>query len=119
MITPDLTKQSLKAPVAENLLVLWSQPWMESTNTAIKLQRIWLETLNDAMRHELEFFSTIVTSYSKLTSCMLGLEGLQTPSSVVSCYHEIAGDMTQAALNRMHKVSELNDDLRERIWCEI
>ncbi|EHA16808.1 hypothetical protein HAL1_03507 [Halomonas sp. HAL1] len=119
MVTSDLTKQPLKAPLTENLLVLWSQPWMESTNTAIKLQRIWLETLNDATRHELDFFSTVTSSCNKLTSCMLGLEGLLTPSSMVSCYHEITGDMTEATLKRARKVSKLSDDLRERIWCEI
>lgn len=119
MVTSNLTKQPLKAPLTENLLVLWSQPWMESTNTAIKLQRIWLETLNDATRHELDFFSTVTSSCNKLTSCMLGLEGLLTPSSMVSCYHEITGDMTEATLKRARKVSKLSDDLRERIWCEI
>lgn len=50
------------------------------------------------MRHELESFSTIVTFYSKLTSCMLSLEGLLTPSSMMSCYHEITGDMTEAMI---------------------
>ena len=119
MITSGHQKNPLKAPVADNLLVLWSQPWMESTNTAIKLQRIWLETLNDATRHELDFFSTVTSSCNKLTSCMLGLEGLLTPSSMVSCYHEITGDMTEATLKRARKVSKLSDDLRERIWCEI
>lgn len=119
MVTSDLTKQPLKASVTENLLVLWSQPWMESTTTAIKLQQIWLETLNDATRHELDFFATVAVSCNKLTSRMLGLEGLLTPSSMLSCYHEITSDMTEATLKRVHKVSKLSDDLRERIWCEI
>ncbi len=66
MVTSDLTKQPLKAPVTENLLVLWSQPWMESTATVIKLQQIWLETLNDATRHELDFFATVAVSCNKL-----------------------------------------------------
>lgn len=118
MVTSDLTKQPLKASVTENLLVLWSQPWMESTTTAIKLQQIWLETLNDATRHELDSCNR-GGSCNKLTSCMLGLEGLLTPSSMLSCYHEITGDMAEATLKRVHKVAKLSDDLRERIWCEI
>ncbi len=119
MKTSYLTKKAVKAPTADYLLYLSSQTWVESTNTAIKLQCIWLATLNDATRHELEFLSTLMTSYSKISSCMLDSKGLQTPSSVASCYHEIAGNMAQATLNRMLKVSELTDDLRERIWCEI
>ena len=121
MTTLELPKASFNTSNNDNLFTWWYQyqPWMETTNSAAKLQRIWLETFNDAMRHEFEFFSTMATSYSKLTHCMLGLGGAQTSASMASCYQEIASDMTEATLKRMRKVSELSDDLRERIWCEI
>ncbi|MCG7600876.1 hypothetical protein MHM84_13885 [Halomonas sp. McH1-25] len=119
MTTLELPKASFNTFNNDNLFTWWYQPWMETTDSAAKLQRIWLETFNDAMRHEFEFFSTMATSYSKLTHCMLGLGGPQTPASMASCYHEVASDMTEATLKRMRKVSELSDDLRERIWCEI
>lgn len=119
MITSGHQKKPMKAPVTENLLILWSQPWMESTKTTLKLQHIWLETLNDTTRHELDFLSTVAISCNKLTSCMLGVEGLLTPSSMLSCYNEITDDVTKATLKRVTKVSKLSDELRERIWCEI
>ncbi|MBR2512562.1 MAG: hypothetical protein IKE45_00830 [Halomonas sp.] len=121
MTTLKFPKPQLDAKVANNdsLLVFWHLPWMEITNSAFKLQRIWLETVNDAFRYELEFISTVAPFYSKLTHCMLGFEGLQTPASMASCYHKIAGDMSEATYNRMRKVSELSDDFRERIWSEL
>ncbi|WFE70807.1 hypothetical protein P8S55_13590 [Halomonas sp. M1] len=118
MTTPKSPKPQLDARVAndDSLLVFW---YLEITHSAFKLQRIWLETVNDAFRYELEFMSTVAPFYSKLTHCMLGFEGLQTPASMASCYHKIAGDMSEATYNRMRKVSELSDDFRERIWSEL
>ncbi|WP_083004527.1 hypothetical protein [Halomonas sp. GT] len=116
LLFPNLTAK----PVSnESMLVLWYQPWVETTHSAAKLQRIWLEAANEALRHELDFISTVAPIYSKLTYCMLGFEGPQTPSSMTTCYHNIAGDMTEATFNRMRKVSELSEDLRERIWSEL
>ncbi|MDW5377930.1 hypothetical protein R6258_13445 [Halomonas sp. HP20-15] len=119
MTTIELPKIPLKAASTNNLFLWWYHPWMEATDSSAKLRRIWQDTLNDAVRHELEFFSAMAISYSKLTHCMLGLGGLKTPTSMASCYREIADDMTEATWKRMRKVSELSDELRERIWCEI
>ncbi|MCP1319273.1 hypothetical protein [Halomonas sp. 707B3] len=102
-----------------NPAIFWYQTWEEATQTSAKLQKIWLEALNEAFRHELEFLSAIAPFYSKLANCLLGFEGPQTPASLASCYHQLAGDMTHATFKRMHKVSKLNKDLRERIWCEL
>ncbi|BBI51153.1 hypothetical protein HORIV_35740 [Vreelandella olivaria] len=57
--------------------------------------------------------------YSKLTHCMLGFNGPLTPESMTSCYHQIAGEMTEATFNRMRSVSELSEDFKERLWCEL
>ncbi|MEC9481728.1 MAG: hypothetical protein UMU75_00190 [Halomonas sp.] len=119
MTTLELPETPPSAASNDRLYSFWNQPWIETTNSTAKLQRIWLETFNDAMRHEIEFFVTMATSYSKLSQCMLGLGGLQTPASIASCYQEITDDMTAATLKRMRRVSELSDDFRERIWCEI
>lgn len=94
-------------------------PWMEGADSVVKLQRIWLDICNDAARHELEFLTTMASSYSKLTTCMLNFGGQHTPESMASCYQEVADDMAEATLKRMRRVSELNDELKERIWCEI
>ncbi|OJA04549.1 hypothetical protein [Halomonas sp. QHL1] len=102
-----------------DLFAMWYQPWAETSNSAAKLQCIWLETLNDAFRHEMDFLATIAPVYSKLSHCMLGLNGPLTPESMASCYHQIAGDMREATFNRMRNVSELSEDFKERIWCEL
>lgn len=102
-----------------DLFAMWYQPWAETSNSAAKLQCIWLETLNDAFRHEMDFLATIAPVSNKLSLCMLGLNGPLTPESMASCYHQIAGDMTKATLNRMRNVSELSEDFKERIWCEL
>ncbi|WGI27288.1 hypothetical protein QEN58_09545 [Halomonas alkaliantarctica] len=98
---------------------MWYQPWADTSNSAAKLQCIWLETLNDAFRYEMDFLATIAPAYSKLSHCMLGLNGPLTPELMASCYHQIAGDMTEATFNRMRNVSELSEDFKERIWCEL
>ncbi|CAH1044577.1 hypothetical protein [Halomonas sp. TD01] len=116
LMFPNLTANTTNK---DTILVLWHQPWVEATHSAAKLQRVWLETVNEALRYELDFISTVAPIYSKLTCCMLGFEGPQTPASMAACYHSIAGDMTEATFNRMRKVSELSEDLRERIWCEL
>ncbi|RUR27308.1 hypothetical protein ELY33_15520 [Vreelandella andesensis] len=116
LMFPNLTANDINN---DTMLMLWYHPWVEATHSAAKLQRIWLEAFNDALRHELDFITTVAPIYNKLGSCMLGFEGPQTPGSMATCYHNIAGDMADAALNRMRKVSELNDDLRERIWDEL
>ncbi len=118
MTTSKLPETPLKTANTDTLSLWWYQPWGEAINSAVKLQCIWLETCNDAARHELEFFSTMATSYSKLTHCMLGLGELHTLASVACCYHEIGNDMTEATLKRTRMVSELSDDFIERIWCE-
>ncbi|EHJ91792.1 hypothetical protein [Vreelandella boliviensis] len=128
---PKVSPNAAKASIADNnevnnnviynkdLLALWYQPWAETSNSAAKLQCIWLETLNDAFRHEIDFLATMAPVYSKLTHCMLGLNGPLTPESMASCYHQIAGDMSEATFNRMRNVSELSEDFKERIWCEL
>ncbi|MGO1717812.1 MAG: hypothetical protein ACTHZY_11105, partial [Halomonas sp.] len=112
-------QKALNATNYEGVFIGWYQPWMATSDSTVKLQHIWFDALNDAMRHEIEFLSTITASYSKLTSCMLGLEGVQTPFSIMSCYHDMASDMTEGTLKRMQKVAELSEDLKERLWCEI
>lgn len=102
-----------------DLLVFWYQPWVETSSSAAKLHCIWLETLNDAFRHEIDFLATMAPVYSKLTHCMLGFNGPLTPESMTSCYHQIAGEMTEATFNRMRSVSELSEDFKERLWCEL
>ncbi|MBS3667983.1 hypothetical protein [Vreelandella boliviensis] len=102
-----------------DLLVFWYQPWVETSSSAAKLQCIWLETLNDAFRHEIDFLATMAPVCSKITHCMLGFNGPLTPESMTSCYHQIAGEMTEATFNRIRRVSELNEDFKERIWCEL
>ncbi|WP_386083893.1 hypothetical protein ACFIOZ_10835 [Vreelandella sp. F11] len=102
-----------------DLLVFWYQPWVETSNSAAKLHCIWLETINDAFRHEIDFLATMAPVYSKLTHCMLGFNGPLTPESMTSCYHQIAGEMTEATFNRMRSVSELSEDFKERLWCEL
>ncbi|MBT2787881.1 MULTISPECIES: hypothetical protein [unclassified Halomonas] len=103
----------------KDLLVFWYQPWTETTHSAVKLHCIWLETLNDALRHEIDFLAAMAPVYSKLTHCMLGLNGPLTPELMASCYHQIADDMSEATFNRMRNVSELSEDFKERIWCEL
>ncbi|MCA8865282.1 MULTISPECIES: hypothetical protein [unclassified Halomonas] len=102
-----------------DLLVFWYQPWVETSHSAAKLHCIWLETLNDAFRHEIDFLAAMAPVYSKLTHCMLGVNGPLTPESMTSCYHQIAGEMTEATFNRIRRVSELSEDFKERIWCEL
>lgn len=116
LLFPNLTAKSVSS---ESMMVLWYQPWVETTHSAAKLQRIWLAAANEALRHELDFISAVAPIYSKLTCCMLGFEGPQTLSSMAICYHNSAEDMTQATFNRIRKVSELSEDLRERIWSEL
>jgi len=67
----------------------------------------------------LSFFSTLTSSYSKLTTCMLGLEGVQTPFSMMCCYHELASDLTKATFKRMQNASEYSEELKERLWTEL
>ncbi|WKD26518.1 hypothetical protein NDQ72_10550 [Halomonas sp. KG2] len=116
LLFPNLTTKSINS---ETMLVLWYQPWMETTHSAAKLQRIWLEAASEALRHELEFISAVAPIYSKLTYCMLGFEGPQTLSSMAVCYHNTAEEMAEATFNRIRKVSELSEDLREQIWSEL
>ena len=116
ILFPSLTA---KPASDELMLVFWYQPWVETTNSATKLQRIWLEAANQALRHELDFISAVAPIYSKLTYCMLGFEGPQTLSSMAVCYHNTAEEMAEATFNRIRKVSELSEDLRERIWSEL
>lgn len=121
MSTSTLTKAHAdpKATSDDTLIDFWYQSWLETTNSVVKLQRIWLETFNEAFRHELDLISTVAPLHSRLTRCMLGFDGPPTPTSMVSCYHKIAGDMTEATYNRIRQVSELSDDFRERIWSEL
>ncbi|MBT2774337.1 hypothetical protein J7J47_19090 [Halomonas sp. ISL-60] len=112
-------KKALNAPSYDGAFIWWYQPLMATNSSSVKLQYIWFDTLNDAMRHELELFSTMVDSYSKLTNCMLGLEGVQTPLSMVSCYHNIASDMADVNMRRILKVTELKEDFKERLWSEM
>lgn len=112
-------KKALNAFNYDSVFIWWYQPWMATTGSAAKLQGILFDSLNDNMRYELELFSTMTDSYSKLTSCLLGLEGIQTPLSMASCYHKVANDMADVTMRRMHKVSVLNEDFKERLWCEI
>ncbi|QNI04762.1 hypothetical protein HXW73_08385 [Halomonas sp. SH5A2] len=103
----------------EEFFIWWYQPLMGTTVPMIKLQYIWLNTLNNTLRHELDLFSTMVDSCNKLSGCMLGLEGVQTPSSMVSCYQDVADDMAEATFKRMQRVSELSEEFKERLWCEM
>lgn len=103
----------------KDLLAFWCQPWVATSNSAAKLHCIWLQTLNDALRYEIDFLATMAPVYSKLTHCMLGFNGPQTPELMASCYHQVAGEMTEATFNRMRNVSELSEDFKERIWCEL
>lgn len=120
MATSRSTEKSLRSASYYSQLFWWNPPWMENADLVVQLQCIWLDTCSDAARHEIEFLSTMATSYSKLAECMLGIGGRQyTPESMASCYQEIASDMTDAALQRMRRTSELSDEFRERIWCEI
>jgi hypothetical protein len=112
-------KKALNASNYDSAFIWWQQPWMVTNGSSVKLQHIWFDTLNDTMRHELELFSTMAESYSKLTSCMLGFEGVQTPLSMASCYHKVASDMADITMRRMLKVTELKEDLKERLWCEM
>ncbi|WP_404377601.1 hypothetical protein [Vreelandella aquamarina] len=119
MTTLKLPTQTPNTINNNTLPIFWYSTWEEAAQASAKLQQIWLETLNEAFRHELEFISTITPFYSKFANCLLGLEGPQTPASLAFCYHQMAGDMTHAHFKRMRKVSELSEDLRERIWCEL
>lgn len=114
---PSKTHQ--KSEKNDMLIFGWHRTWIESVDSAEKLQRIWFETYNDAIRHEIEFLVAMAVSYSRITSCILNYSGRPTKESMTSCYQEIADDMTEATLKRFRKVSELSDELRERIWCEI
>ncbi|KPQ26071.1 MAG: hypothetical protein HLUCCA13_03110 [Halomonas sp. HL-48] len=112
-------EKSVNASNYDSVFIWWYQPWMATSSSAVKAQYIWFDMLNDTMRHELEFFAAMAESSRTLTSCMLGHEGLNTPSLLASCYQKVTSDMTKATVKRMQKVSELNDELKERIWCEI
>ncbi|TVP44011.1 MAG: hypothetical protein EA345_16150 [Halomonas sp.] len=119
MTTAQAHKKDLNPFNYDNVFIWWYQPWMGTSNSAVKLQYFWLDTLNDAMRHEIEFLSAMTASYSKLTDCMLGREGIQTPFSMMAGYHDMARDMTEATFKRMQKVTEFSDDFKERLWSEI
>ncbi|GEN27122.1 hypothetical protein HVA01_07680 [Halovibrio variabilis] len=119
MTTAESPTKAWNAPHYDIASIWWHQPWVATSSSTIKIQHILFEACNDTMRLELEFFAAMAASYSKLTSCMLGLQGLQTPSSLASCYQNAADEMGDAAIKRMQKVSELTEDVEELIWSEI
>lgn len=97
----------------------WLHQWLETMAPVARLQMVWLETLGDAMRHEAEFLSALAASGDRLSRCAWNQDLLRDPSTLASCYHGMAGEMTEATLKRMVKVTELSRDFRERIWDEL
>lgn len=112
-------KKAMNASNYDSVFIWWYQPWMTTNSSAAKLQHIWLDILNDTLRHEFELLSTMAESYSKLTSCLLGLEGVHSPLSMALCYHKVASEMAGANMKQILKITEFNEEFKERIWCEI
>lgn len=111
--------KELTASMSSQAPLWWFQPWLESVDSAVKFQQIWLSTMSDLMQHESEFLTTLMESSSKLAQCAWRFETMKDPSAFASCYHSVANDMAEATLKRMHRVSEMSDDFREQLWDEI
>ncbi|MFJ5537264.1 hypothetical protein [Vreelandella titanicae] len=103
----------------DNVFLWWYQSWIPTNNSTAKLQHIFYDAFNDAVRHEIELFSTLTGSYCKLTNCILRFKGVQTPFSLIFCYHDMVGDFTKAAFIRMRNASEYRDNFKEQLWTEL
>ncbi|SHE89298.1 hypothetical protein SAMN02745148_01351 [Modicisalibacter ilicicola DSM 19980] len=97
----------------------WMQQWMESANASARLQLVWLEMLGNAMQQEAEFFKIMAISTEKLAHGAMNQELLGDPTAMAAHYQEVAGEIHEATMNRMHKVTELSKDFRECLWEEI
>nr|WP_299240915.1 hypothetical protein [uncultured Halomonas sp.] len=97
----------------------WLQQWLEIANTTTQLQLIWWDMLGNAMHQEAEFFKVMANSTEKLARGAMNQELLRNPAAMAAHYQEITGDVTQATMNRMTKVSNLSNDFRRCIWEEI
>lgn len=99
--------------------VWWLQQWVETANTASRLQLIWLDMLGSAMQQEADFFKIMAASTEKLAHGAMNQDLLRDPSAMAAHYQEVAGDITKATVNRMNKVSGLSKDFRTCLWEEM
>lgn len=119
MTTLHLSEKALNASNYDSVFIWRYQPWVQTYSSTAELQYIWYNVFNDAMRHEIELYSTLTNSSSNFISCMLGSKGIQTPSSMMACCHDTASALTKAALKNIKDLSEINEELQKRMWFEI
>lgn len=97
----------------------WMHQWLATMLPFAKAQLSCWEAFGNLMQHEAEFFRTMATSSEQLARCTWDPDMLRDPTAMTSCYQAIAGDMTEATMKRMLRVTELSRDFRECLWDEL
>nr|WP_298415310.1 hypothetical protein [uncultured Halomonas sp.] len=97
----------------------WLNQWVETANAATRLQLIWLDMMGSALQQEAEFFKIMASTTERMTHGAMNQDLLRDPAAMATHYQQIAGDINEATMNRMQKVSELSEDFRKCIWEEI
>lgn len=107
-----------RSPSGEAMLAWWSQQWLQGATPLARLQLAWMESLAEAMQFEAQYLRALAESGERLAGCHTG-EAAADPEALQQCYRRLLEDVTDAHLKRLHKVAELSQDFRARVWEEI
>ncbi|WP_053070654.1 hypothetical protein [Halomonas sp. PR-M31] len=99
--------------------IWWLNQWMETANSAARLQLIWWDMVGNAMHQEAEFFKIMANSTERMAQGVMNQDLLRDPAAMATHYRQIAKDINEATMNRMTKVSNLSEDFRDRLWEEM
>ncbi|MCG6657028.1 hypothetical protein HOP52_04460 [Halomonas campisalis] len=111
---------SVTTPGLDNgnpMMEWWSQQWMQGINPMTRMQLAWMESVSEVMHQEALFLKAMAEASERLAQCYDTHNG--DPSKVSACYQNIAKEMADHQMQRMHHVANLPNDFRQRIWEEI
>lgn len=97
----------------------WMRQWLETMLPFTRVQLSCWEAFGHLLQQEGEFFRTLAASSEQLARCTWNQDMLRDPAAMASCYQAVAGDMAEATMKRMIKVTELSRDVRECLWEEL
>jgi hypothetical protein len=116
---PVVTFPEGAAEASRPILEWWSHHWMDASHPLTRLQRVWLESLIEAIQVESEFLTAWAESSHKMAESLADPEVFFDPVALTGHYQQAARDMGHAHLTRLGRVAELPRDFKERIWEEI
>lgn len=102
---------------ANPMMEWWTQQWLQGVNPMARIQLAWMASFSEVMHQEARFLKAMAEASERLAACY-DTHG-DDPEKLRDCYQDIAKEMADHHMKRMHHVANLPNDFRQRIWEEI